>query len=92
MLANIRRHIAELGSYGYRRAGALVNRERRAKGLQDLNHKRYYRLMAQHRLTLPKAPRRRQSTRVHDGRVSVASLDLRRCSDGFEIKCESAKP
>lgn len=55
LLADIRRHIAELPSYGYRRAGALLNRERRLRGQQALNHKRIYRVMARHRLLLPKA-------------------------------------
>ncbi len=50
LLADLRRHIAELPSYGYRRAGALLNRERRSQGQQVLNHKRIYRVMAQHRL------------------------------------------
>ena len=40
LLADLRRHIAELPSYGYRRAGALLNRERRSRGQQALNHKR----------------------------------------------------
>lgn len=43
LLADLRRHIAELPSYGYRRAGALLNRERRSQGQQVLNHKRIYR-------------------------------------------------
>lgn len=91
LLADIRRHISELGSYGYRRAGALVNRERRAAGQPVLNHKRFYRLMSQHGLTLPKTPRRKQSTRVHDGQVSVPLSNQRWCSDGFEIKCDSGQ-
>ena len=71
LLADIRRHIAELPSYGYRRAGALLNRERRSQGRGVLNHKRIYRVMAQHQLLLPKALKRRHSSRVHDGQVSV---------------------
>jgi putative transposase len=46
----VRRHIAELPSYGYRRAGALLNRERRSQGQAVLNHKRVYRVMARHQL------------------------------------------
>lgn len=42
-------------------------------------------------LLLPKAPRRRQSSRVHDGQVAVARSDLRWCSDGLEIKCDSGQ-
>jgi transposase InsO family protein len=91
LLADIRRHIAELPSYGYRRAGALLNRERRSQGRGTLNHKRIYRVMAQHQLLLPKAPKRRHSSRVHDGQVSVPMSDMRWCSDGFEIKCDSGE-
>jgi len=47
--------------------------------------------MAQAGLLLPKAPRRRQSTRTHEGRVSVAQSDMRWCSDGLEIKCDSGQ-
>src|SRR5690606_16592307 len=56
VLADIRRHITDLPSYGYRRAGALLNRERRTQGLPVLNPKRIYRIMARHQLLLPKAP------------------------------------
>lgn len=91
LLADIRRHIAELPSYGYRRAGALLNRERRWQGRGMLNHKRICRVMARHQLLLPKAPRRRHSSRVHDGQVSVPMSNMRWCSDGFEIKCNSGE-
>lgn len=91
LLADIRRHIADLPSYGYRRAGALLNRERRSQGLSMLNHKRIYRIMARHQLLLPKAPKRRHSSRVHDGQVSVPMSNVRWCSDGFEIKCDSGE-
>ena len=83
LLAELRRHIAELPSYGYRRAGALLNRERRSQGQQALNHKRIYRVMALHRLLLPKVPKRRHSSRIHDGQVSVPMSNMRWCSDGF---------
>lgn len=36
LLADLRRHIAGLPSYGYRRAGALLNRERRSQGQHAL--------------------------------------------------------
>lgn len=89
-LADIRCHIAGLPSYGYRRAGALLNRDRRSQGRWVLNHKRIYRVMAWHQL-LPKAPKRRHSSRVHDGQVSVPMSNMRWCSDGFEIKCDSGE-
>lgn len=91
LLAEIREQIAELPSYGYRRACALVNRQRAAQGNARVNPKRAYRVMAQAGLLLPKAPRRRQSSRVHDGRVAVERSDLRWCSDGLEIKCDSGQ-
>ncbi len=91
LLAELRHEIAELPSYGYRRACALVNRQRDAKGDARVNPKRAYRVMAQAGLLLPKAPRRRQSARTHEGRVAVAHSDLRWCSDGLEIKCDSGQ-
>ena len=91
LLGEIRRHIADLPSYGYRRACALVNRERREQGRRVVNPKRVYRLMAEARLPLSKAPRRPQSSRPHDGNVAVAESDVRWCSDGFEIKCDSGE-
>ena len=91
LVAEIRQHIAELPSYGYRRACALVNRPRRATGQAVINPKRAYRVMKASGLLLPRAPRRRASSRQHDGKVAVASSDLRWCSDGFEIKCDSGE-
>ena len=69
LLTEIREQIAELPSYGYRRACALVNRQRTAQGGAQVNPKRVYRVMAKASLLLLKAPRRRQSNRVHDGKV-----------------------
>jgi len=91
LLAELRKHILELPSYGYRRACALLNRQRAASGLPCVNHKRVYRLMANNGLLLPKAPRRRQSSRLHMGKVGVNASDRRWCSDGFEIKCDSGQ-
>lgn len=91
LLDEIREQIAELPSYGYRRACALVNRQRSQGDAARVNPKRAYRVMAQAGLLLPKAPRRRQSSRPHDGVVAVDRSDLRWCSDGFEIKCDSGE-
>jgi putative transposase len=91
LLSEIQDQIAELPSYGYRRACALVNRQRSQQGAARVNPKRAYRIMAQAGLLLPKAPRRRQSSRPHDGVVAVDRSDLRWCSDGFEIKCDSGE-
>ncbi len=91
LLVEIRQQITELPSYGYRRACALVNRQRRTSGAAAVNAKRVYRVMAGAALLLPKAPRRPQSSRRHDGKVAVAQSDRRWCSDGFEIQCDSGE-
>jgi len=46
LLAEIREQITELPSYGYRRACALVNRQRAISGVPLVNPKRVYRVMA----------------------------------------------
>ena len=91
LLADIREQITELPSYGYRRACALVNRRRASVGTPRVNAKRMYRVMANNGLLLPKAPRRPQASRRHEGTVSVQASDTRWCSDGFEIKCDSGE-
>ena len=91
LLAELRQEIVDLPSYGYRRACALVNRQHAARGDARVNPKRVYRVMAKAGLLLPKAPRRRQSSRTHEGRVAVSRSDLRWCSDGLEIKCDSGQ-
>jgi putative transposase len=91
LVDSIKAEITELPTYGYRRAGALVNRTRSLIGLKPVNHKRFYRVMRAHGLLLPKAPKRRQSSRPHEGKVAVLESDLRWCSDGFEIACENGE-
>ena len=91
LIAQLRRHIAELPSYGYRRACALVNRERGTQSQPRVNAKRAYRVMKAHQLLLTRAPKRRVSSRPHDGRVIVQASDVRWCSDGFEIRCDSGE-
>ena len=71
-------------TYGYRRIGAVLNRQLRLKGLAPVNHKRVYRIMKVHNLLSA----RRYSERpehVHDGKVIVMRSNLRWCSDGFEF-------
>lgn len=41
----VRAKITALPTYGYRRAGALVNRTRSVMGMRPVNHKRMYRVM-----------------------------------------------
>jgi len=90
LLAEIREQITELPSYGYRRACALVNRQRGSTAPR-VNPKRAYRVMAGNGLLLPKAPSRAHSSRPHNGTVAVSTSDARWCSDGFEIKCDSGQ-
>lgn len=85
----VRAEITALPTYGYRRAGALVNRTRSLLGLRPVNHKRMYRVMKAQGLLLPKSPKRRDSGRAHDGKVAVEESNQRWCSDGFEIACDN---
>jgi transposase InsO family protein len=85
----VRAEITALPTYGYRRAGALVNRTRSLMGLWPVNHKRMYRVMKAEGLLLPKSPKRRDSGRAHDGKVAVEESNQRWCSDGFEITCDN---
>ena len=62
LLIELCQEIADLPSYGYRRACALVSRQRAAQDSPRGNTKRVYRVMAQ--AALPKAPRWRQ-VRTH---------------------------
>lgn len=85
----VRAEITGLPTYGYRRACALVNRTRSLIDLRPVNHKRFYQVMKQYALLLPKAPKRRASSRPHEGTVAVTESDTRWCSDGFEIACDN---
>ena len=87
----VRAEITALPTYGYRRAGALVNRTRALMSLPAINHKRFYRVMKANSLLLPKAPKRPVSSRVHNGVVAVDEPNQRWCSDGFEIACDNGE-
>lgn len=89
LVAELRREVAALPSYGYRRAWALVNRRREVEGRRCVNHKRVYRVMRDHRLLLTRHSGRPPDTRSHDGRIAVNESDRRWCSDGFEIACDN---
>jgi putative transposase len=86
LLPAIRRLIDARPTYGYRRIAALLNRERRAAGLEPVNRKRVLRILGQHGLTLERCTGRREG-RVHDGKVVVMASNLRWCSDTLEIGC-----
>lgn len=68
-----------------------MNRHRANIGAARVNAKRVYRVMSGHVLLLPKTPRLRQSNRPHEGEVAVVRSDVRWCSYGFEIKCDSGR-
>lgn len=86
LLESVRRLVDERPTYGYRRIGVLVNRERLQAGLPRLNHKRMYRLMAQNGLLLQRYTGKPPG-RAHDGQIITIRPNLRWTSDGFEIPC-----
>ena len=86
ILAPLRSLVDQRPTYGYRRIGALLNRERLKNSLPRLNHKRIYRLMAQNGLLLQRYTGKPPG-RVHDGRIITIRPNLRWTSDGFEIPC-----
>jgi len=67
-LPSIRAIVDARPAYGYRRVTALLNRERRAKGLPTVNAKRVLRIMQHHGLTLERHTAQRPG-RTHDGVV-----------------------
>jgi putative transposase len=86
LLPALRRLLDERPTYGYRRLTALLNRERRAAGLEPVNRKRVLRILSLHGLTLEQSTGRREG-RVHDGKVAVMASNLRWCSDALELGC-----
>ena len=86
LLAPVRRLVDERPTYGYRRIGALLNRERLQAGLPRLNHKRFYRLMAQNGLLLQRYTGKPPG-RLHEGRIITIRPNLRWTSDSFEVAC-----
>jgi putative transposase len=73
-------------SYGYRRAGAVLNRKFRTEGLPEVNHKRVYRVMKEAGLLLPKHVGF-QPKRKHEGTIQTLRSNTRWCSDAFQIRC-----
>ena len=86
LLVLLRTLVDERLTYGYRRIGALLNRDREKAGLPRLNHKRIYRLMSQHGLLLQRYTGKPPG-RAHEGRIITIRPNLRWTSDGFEIAC-----
>jgi putative transposase len=90
LLDRVRRLADERPTYGYRRIGALLNRERRSSGFAAVNHKRVYRIMAQNGLLLQRYTGRPPG-RAHDGEIITIRPNLRWTSDAFEIACWSGE-
>lgn len=86
VLASLRRLVDERPTYGYRRIGALLNRERLKTSLPRLNHKRIYRLMSQNGLLLQRYTGKPPG-RAHEGKIITIRPNLRWTSDGLEIAC-----
>ena len=86
VLPRIQALVAKRPTYGYRRITALLNRELRAEGLTEVNHKRVYRIMARNNLLLERSGFARPE-RNHDGKVIMMRSNLRWCSDGLEFNC-----
>jgi transposase InsO family protein len=91
LLAELRAVIDPLPSYGYRRAGELLNRQRRRCGRPVVNHKRLYRVMREAGWLLARHTGRPIDSRAHDGKIAVEESNRRWCSDGFEIGCDNAE-
>lgn len=86
LVEEVRQVVDMRPTYGYRRITSLVNKERQARGLPPVNHKRVFRLMAMQGWLLQKHTARRTGP-AHEGKVIVMRSNLRWCSDGFEITC-----
>ena len=91
LVEQLRSAIENLPSYGYRRAWALLRRERACQGLPAVNVKRVYRVMRTHGLLLQRRAPAVRPQRRHDGRVSVGASNQRWCSDGFEFRCDNGE-
>jgi transposase InsO family protein len=86
----IRAIVDERPTYGYRRVGALANRELRAEGKPPVNMKRVLRIMQNNGLTLERHTARRPG-RTHDGVVIALRSNCRWCSDHLEIRARNAE-
>jgi transposase InsO family protein len=86
LLPALRALVDQRPTHGHRRLTALLNRDRRAAGLEPVNRKRVLRILRLHCMTLEQSTGRREG-RVHDGKVAVMAPNLRWCSDALEIGC-----
>ena len=72
LVADIRRLVADLPTYGYRRVHALLRRQAEKTGRAAPNPKRVYRVMKVHGLLLQRNGYHREERR-HDGRVAPST-------------------
>lgn len=75
-------------TYGYKRATAVINRERRRLGLRPWNKKRVLRVMRNSKLLVPT---RRRPERPHTGKVMTIASNVRWSTDILQIKCWSGE-
>lgn len=87
ILEHIRKIIEKRASYGYRRVTAIMNAQRYAEGLSNINHKRVYRIMQENDLLLSRYGNK--PLRVHDGKIITLHSNTRWCSDAFYITCDN---
>jgi putative transposase len=92
LAAELREAVADLPSYGYRRAWGVLRRRREARQAPAINLKRVYRVMRTQGLLLARRAVPPRSQRRHDGRVAVDTSNRRWCSDGFEFRCDNGEP
>ena len=90
LVADIRRLIADLPTYGYRRVHALLRREAEGNERAAPNPKRVYRVMKLNGLLLQRHSGRGEERR-HDGKIAVQIRNTRWCSDGLEIGCDNGE-
>ena len=89
LLALIRRLVDERPTYGYRRIGRLINRQRKANGKPPVNPGTCW-IMQANKLTLERHTGRRPG-RTHDGVVIALRSNIRWCSDHFELACRNGE-
>jgi putative transposase len=89
LVAAIKAVIADLPTYGYRWVHAILRRRTLAEGRPPPNHKRVYRVMKERGLLLQRNAG--GAERRHDGKIAVATSDLRWCSDAFEVACDNGE-
>jgi len=89
VLARIKDVLKARPTYGYRRVTAILNAKRYQVGLENLNHKRIYRIMKENGLLLCRYANK--PLRVHDGKIITLHSNTRWCSDGLYITCDNGE-